>query len=99
MKFEWDEEKAARNEVDHEEVSFYDAVEAINDPHAVDFYDEAHSYAEHRFNLIGLSQRGLLFVVFITPSDDTIRVISAWLAGPKEKKIYEQAFLEEDSRG
>lgn len=94
MRYNWDEEKAAANEINHDGVSFEDAKVAFKDFHAVEFYDEGHSYEEHRFNLIGLSQRGLILVVFTEPADDLIRIISARLAEPAEKEMYEQNLLE-----
>ena len=96
MTFEWDEDKAMENEAKHDGVSFYDAIAAINDFHSIDFYDAGHSIEEHRYNLIGLSQRGLLYVVFTIPATDTLRIIFARLAEPDEKRIYEEKLLEEE---
>ena len=99
MKFVWDEDKAMENEAKHDGVSFSDAVTAINDFHAIDFYDVEHSISELRYNAIGLSQHVLLFVVFTTPDDDTVRIISARLAEPKEKRLYEENLLQEADGG
>lgn len=94
MRFVWDEEKAAMNEINHAEVSFEDAKSAFKDLYAVEIYDEGHSYDEHRYNLIGLSPCGLIFVVFTEPADGVIRTISARLAEPEEKERYERNLLE-----
>ncbi len=69
MRFEWDPDKAATNLKRHR-VSFEEAVEAFFDPTAVDDFDPEHSLEETRFNLIGLSSRRLLFVVYTQPEDD-----------------------------
>ena len=97
MQYDWDWEKAAANESKHDEVSFYDAVDALNDFNAADAYDQKHSLYEHRFNVIGLSQRGLLFVVFTQPADDLIHIISARLADAEEKAVYERELFRTNS--
>jgi uncharacterized DUF497 family protein len=97
MRYAWDWEKAAANERKHDEVSFYDAIEALNDSRAVDAYDERHSSSEHRVNVIGLSQRGLLFVVFTQPAENLIQIISARLAEPEEKAVYERDLFNANS--
>ena len=94
MRYDWDWEKAAANESKHDEVSFEDARTAFKDFYAVEFYDEEHSVNEHRFNLIGLSSHGLIFVVFTEPADDLIRIISARLVEPQERERYERNLLE-----
>ena len=94
MRYIWDVEKAAANEIKHDEVSFEDAKVALKDFYAVESYDEGHSYEEHRFNLIGLSLRGLIFVVFTEPAEGWTRVISARPVEPEEKEQYERNLLE-----
>lgn len=87
MRFEWDPEKAKRNLFSHK-VSFEEAIESFFDPNAVDDFDEHHSDQETRYNLIGLSSRRLLFVVYSEPDADTVRIISARKADTKHEKIY-----------
>jgi uncharacterized protein len=94
MRFVWDEEKAAANEIKHDEVSFEDAKTAFKDPYAIEIYDEGHSYDEHRYNLIGLSPRGLIFVVFTEPADGVVRIVSARPVETEERERYEQNLLE-----
>jgi uncharacterized DUF497 family protein len=89
MRFEWDPDKAAINLKRHR-VSFEETIEAFFDPHAVDDFDPDHSEDETRFNLMGLSSRRLLFVVYIQPEDDVIRIVSARKAEKKHQRIYEQ---------
>lgn len=89
MKFDWDPDKAALN-IERHQVSFEEAIEAFFDLNALDSYDEAHSDDEVRFNLIGLSSRRLLFIVYTEPENEVIRIISARKAEGKHKRIYER---------
>lgn len=87
VRFEWDPDKAAINRKCHK-VSFEEALEAFFDPNAVDDFDADHSGEEVRYNLIGLSSRRLLFVVYTQPEEDVIRLISARKAEKKHRRIY-----------
>lgn len=89
MRFEWDPPKARYNEQAHD-VTFEEAKEAFFDPNAVDDYDDAHSTRETRYNLIGMSSRRLLFIVYREPTPDVIRMISARKADKKHQRIYAQ---------
>ncbi|MFN8499698.1 MAG: BrnT family toxin [Anaerolineae bacterium] len=89
MRFEWDPNKAAINFQRHQ-VSFEEAIEAFFDPNALDDYDAAHSGAEDRYNLIGLSSRRLLFVVYKEVAAEVIRIISARRADDQLRRLYEQ---------
>jgi uncharacterized DUF497 family protein len=51
--FEWDEDKAARNFIEHR-VSFEQATLACRDPFAVEWIDERGDYGEERIGLLGL---------------------------------------------
>jgi uncharacterized DUF497 family protein len=76
MKFEWDVTKAAENLEKHQ-VSFEEARSVFEDPLYVDFYDPDHSQDEHRYIIIGASNKGRVFTVSYTERNDTIRLISA----------------------
>jgi uncharacterized DUF497 family protein len=89
VRFEWDTNKAAIN-LERHQVNFEEAVEAFFDPNAVDDYDSDHSIEEARYNLIGLSSRRLLFIVYTEPEEAIIRIISARKAEKKHQRIYEQ---------
>jgi uncharacterized DUF497 family protein len=93
MRFTWDEEKAAANRIKHE-VSFEDARYVFTDPFAVDDYDESHSDEETRFQRIGMAHGRLLTVTYTMPSaeteEETYRLISAWPATKRERKLYEE---------
>ena len=89
VKCEWDEEKAAANLATHK-VSFEEAKTVFDDPLYVDFYDPDHSYDEHRYLIVGESQRGRLLIVSYTERRNTARLISAREVTPAERKAYEE---------
>ena len=85
--FEWDEDKAKINQQRHD-LTFEQAKAAFDDKNLVDAMDESHLEDELRFNLIGLTEKGLLFVVYTEREDDVIRIISARKATKFEEEIY-----------
>lgn len=89
MRFEWDDAKAAANLRKHG-VSFEEAAEVFYDPYALDDRDAEHSYDEERVFVIGYSAVRMLYVVFVERRDDVIRIISARLPTPAERKAYEE---------
>ena len=91
MKFEWDPRKASRNFEKHR-VSFQEATEAFADANAIDEFDKKHSSdTEHRFALIGLSSRKLLFVNYTMRGEMTVRIISARKANTAQQQLYRNA--------
>lgn len=91
MRFESDPTKEQVNIRKHG-VNFTEAEEAFGDEFALDEFDDAHSSdEEHRFSLIGLSSRRLLFIVYTVRQTDVIRLISARKANKKEEKFYDHA--------
>ena len=89
MEFEWDPEKAATNEQKHG-VTFHEAATVFGDPLAVTFADPDHSENEQRYITFGLSRHKRLLVVSQAEQRDRIRIISARLMTPKERRIYEE---------
>jgi uncharacterized protein len=89
MEFEWDKSKAAENVRKHG-VSFEEAKTVFNNPPAVIFDDEAHSFEEQREIIIGHSQSNRLRLVSFTERPNAIRIISARLATRIEREDYEQ---------
>ncbi len=89
MKFEWDENKAATNLSKHR-VSFNEAKTVFDDPLYVDFYDPDHSDDEHRYIIVGQSQKGRLLIMSYTERANIIRLISARETTRRERKTYEQ---------
>ena len=89
MHFEWDAEKALRNEQKHG-VSFNEARTVFQDENSITIPDPAHSIEEDRFIDIGYSDRGRLLVVMYTERVGRIRIISSRKATAAERQTYEQ---------
>jgi len=89
MKFEWDDVKAIANLKKHG-VSFEEVKIVFDNPLAVIFDDEAHSFDELREIIIGHSQRNRLLIISFTERQNSIRIISARQTTRKEREDYEQ---------
>ena len=87
MNYEWDTVKNIGNIRKHK-VSFEQAISALEDPHSLFLYDEAHSQYEDRYIVIGYAEGLVLFVNEVEIAEDTMRVISARVANKKEKEAY-----------
>lgn len=85
MKFEWDENKNAKNKEKHK-ISFETAAYVFDDPYYIEMFDFEHSTDEDRYIAIG-KVGDVLFVVF-TEKKDAIRLISARLATNAERSLY-----------
>ena len=88
LKFEWDQEKAARNVVKHG-VSFDEAVSVFGGTLALTFTDTDHSESEDRSRTYGMSNKSRLLVVVHTERRNNVRIISARKATRYEKSIYQ----------
>jgi len=88
--FEWDENKAAKNNRKHR-VSFDEAKSVFNDPGFITVVDEEHSINEERYISVGLSKNGRLLILAHTDRKERIRIISARKAAKKEEKFYENS--------
>ncbi|MBI1760983.1 MAG: BrnT family toxin [Acidobacteria bacterium] len=90
-RFKWDPNKAAANLVNHQGVSFDEASTVFDHPPARIFDDEVHSFDERREIIIGPSiNERLLLLCFIEQPNEIIRIISARLPTPRERKAYEE---------
>ena len=87
--FEWDPEKAKENLEKHD-VSFAEASTAFADLLSMNMPDPDHSEGEHRFIVMGMSDRYRLLVVSYTDRPPRTRIISARLATRSERKQYEE---------
>lgn len=83
--FEWDENKNQLNKEKHG-ISFETASYVFRDAFYIEMYDFEHSIDEDRYVAIGKVE-DLLFVVF-TERGETIRLISARIATPNERRMY-----------
>jgi uncharacterized DUF497 family protein len=87
--FEWSPEKAETNLKKHG-VSFEEAETVFFDPLSLTISDPKHSDEENRFIITGFSEKQRQLVVAHTDRGDKIRITSARLATPGEKRKYEQ---------
>ena len=87
VEFEWDAKKAALNAVKHN-VRFDEAITVFSDPLEMTISDQAHAH-EARFVSVGRSESGRLIVVTYTEREESVRIISARAATPKERRQYE----------
>jgi uncharacterized DUF497 family protein len=89
MKFEWDKNKAEKNQKKHD-ISFAEATTIFGDPLEITINDPINSKGEYRFLSIGKSTQGRLLVISYTErQENNIRIISARLATKQEKNYYE----------
>ncbi len=84
-RFEWDYQKEIINIRKHG-IDFQTASLVFRDPNRIEFYDEAHSEEEERYNTIGMAHN-VLFVVY-TERRDFVRIISARVATNFERGLY-----------
>jgi hypothetical protein len=89
MEFEWDRRKAAANLAKHG-VSFNDVTTVFDDPMALTFVDAEHSDLEQGFLTFGVMSDGRSVVVSHVERAGSIRIISARLMTPQERRQYEQ---------
>ena len=85
MEFEWDLQKEQDNFKAHG-VHFETATQAFYDPFRMERQDEDSSEHEDRWQTMGFFN-DVLFVVY-TERGDVIRIISARVAEPFERRIY-----------
>lgn len=88
MEFEWDRNKAGSNFRTHR-VRFEYATRVFDDSFRIEREDRSEGYGEQRFQVIGMVENRLLFVVY-TDRDDVIRLISARKAMPHERRQYHE---------
>ena len=90
MEFEWHPDKRQAN-IEKHGVDFTEAKTVFGDPLEKIIPDPDHAIGEERFVSIGKSEaRRLIVVSYTERSGDRIRIISARLATPKERRGYEQ---------
>jgi len=87
--FEWDKEKAETNLKKHD-VSFEEAETVFSDSLSLTVPDPLHSDYENRLIITGYSNQQRQIVVVHTDRGDKIRIVSARLATPGERRKYEQ---------
>jgi uncharacterized protein len=84
MRFDWDPLKDALNQRKHD-IGFTEAMALFTSgAEYLEIFDEAHSDDEDRFIAVGIIERGVIVVVWTEQPTDTIRIISARPATPRE---------------
>ena len=84
----WDPEKAKTNFRKHR-IRFSDADFVFYDPMAL-VIEEQLVDGEQRFVSVGTDSIGRILVVIYSYRNDSIRIISARKATPRERKVYEK---------
>ncbi len=88
MEFEWNPEKEQSN-VEKHGIDFTEAATVFGDPLELTIADPDHSVGESRFLSMGRSARNRILVVSYTEREERIRIVSARVAAPKERRQYE----------
>ena len=89
MKLEWDEDKNRAN-IRRHRIDFADVRPLFDGPMFVTL-DTRKDYAEDRMIGIGLLRNGVVVVVFVEKTEDTIRIISARKAEKHERERFKEA--------
>ena len=87
--FEWNRDKAEQNLKKHN-IPFEEATTVFSDRLSLTIPDPLHSEEEDRFVITGLSHQQRQLVVVFTEREEKIRIISARVATPRERKKYEE---------
>jgi uncharacterized DUF497 family protein len=91
MAVEWDPAKAGSNFRKHG-IRFADSVSALEDDRAISIRDER--AGEERWITIGIDSLARLLVVVYTWRNEDLRLISARLATPGERRQYQEGYEE-----
>lgn len=87
MEYEWGDDKSKIN-LDKHGVAFADAACVFEDERCLSMTEE-HTDWEQRFVSLGMDITGnILTVVYTYRGEDTIRIISARKATPRERRFY-----------
>ena len=88
VEFEWDPDKEQSN-IEKHGVDFTEAATVFGDPLELTIADPDHSVGESRFLSMGHSLLNRIVVVSYAEREECIRIISARVASPKERRQYE----------
>lgn len=89
--FEWDVPGKAGANFRKHGVRLPEAIPVFDDPHAITVTDDESDPTEQRFITLGTGATGRLLVVVYTWRGESIRIISARPAAPREREEYEAA--------
>ena len=85
--FDWEDSKAEENHRRHR-VTFDEAETVLDNPLSWRSADEAHSWREERFKVVGWSSVDRLLMVVVSESGYVPRIISARRATKRERDAY-----------
>ena len=88
MEFKWNPDKEQSN-VEKHGADFSEAATVFGDPLELTIADPDHSVGEFRFLSMGRSSLNRILVVSYTERENRIRILSARVAAPKERRDYE----------
>jgi uncharacterized protein len=71
-------------------VGFEEAATVLGDPLSIILDDPDHSAAEHRFLVLGRAATNRFLIVAIAEREQRVRLISARLMTPRERRAYEK---------
>jgi uncharacterized DUF497 family protein len=91
MEIEFDPDKAAANPLNHDGVTFDEAVPVLLDPFSLTREDRDVA-GEARYITLGMGNKHRVLVVVWTMRGDRPRLISAWKANSTQRRRYEQQF-------
>ena len=90
MEYVWDLEKDVLNRRKHG-LSLADGIPALEDPDRESWIDDRFDYGEVRIVTLGLTLKGVLYVVSTEPEEDSIRIVSVRKASQSELERYGQS--------
>lgn len=90
MDFEWNPQKAEINSQKHG-VDFEEAATVFGDYFSLTYPDREHSINEHRYIMIGISNKNRVLIISHAQRGETIRIISARTATKRERNFYESS--------
>lgn len=86
----FDPNKQQINIQKHDDIDFYEANSALNDPYALYERDFGDYNGEEQYFTIGMSDKGRLIIVNWCIFDDKFRIFSSRLCTPSQRKNYEK---------
>ena len=93
--FEWEEEKNTLNKENHG-FRFEEVLAVFDDPFFLEAFDNEHSkFDEIRLKGIASFDRRIFFFLSYTERGGRIRLISARLAEPHERKYYDENYRQQ----
>jgi uncharacterized protein len=87
MQYVWYPAKDALNRRKHG-LTLADGISALEDPQRESWIDDRYDYGEQRIATLGLTRKGVLYVVSTEAEEDSIRIISVRRAEDHEIERY-----------